>query len=196
MYSMSEGGQCAKAKQNRANRGKAEGGHGRAPRLAGSPGGVRAGLRERLANEATLPEKAGGRGGRPCGKAEEEGFRERGQRASWAPRLHVPGRLEGEGRAGGVRRTQTADVPSAGREGQAGAWSWASVRTSALTWGDKAPFGEFRTRRGVAHLAGSSLVFQRTRCGDRGEARETRQPGKEASGVVATRGLEAGGGQQ
>lgn len=150
--------------------------------------------------------KPEGGGARPCGKAEEEGFRERGQRAraprlqgqraSWAPRLHVPGRLEGEGRAGGVRRTQTADVPSAGREGQDGAWSWASVRTSALTWGDKASFGEFRTRRGVAHLAGSSLVFQRTRCGGRGEARETRQPGKEASGVVATRGLGAGGGQQ
>lgn len=206
MYSVSEGGQCAEAKQNRANRGKAGGGRGRAPGLAGSPGGVRAGLGGRLANEATWPEKAGGRGRRPCGKAEEEGFRERGQRAraprlqgqqaSWAPRLHVPGRLEGEGRAGGVRRTQTADVPSAGREGQDGAWSWASVRTSALTWGDKASFGEFRTRRGVAHLAGSSLVFQRTRCGGRGEARETRRPGKEASGAVATRGLGAGGGQQ
>lgn len=33
MYSMSEGGQCAEAKQNQANRGKAGGGHGRAPGL-------------------------------------------------------------------------------------------------------------------------------------------------------------------
>lgn len=64
MYSMSEGGQCVEAKQNRANRGKAEGGRGRAPRLAGSPRGVRAGLGGRLANEATWPEKAGGGAGR------------------------------------------------------------------------------------------------------------------------------------
>lgn len=176
---MSEGGQCAEAKQNRANRGKAGGGRGRAPGLAGSPGVFRAGLGGRLANEATLPEKAGG-GGRPCGKAEEEGFRERGQRAraprlqgqraSWAPRLHVPGRLEGEGRAGGVRRTQTADVPSAGREGQDGAWSWASVRTLALTWGIRRRLGSLE-RGAESHTWRGARWFSRERAAETGGRR-------------------------